>query len=92
MSPDATVVVIGRSAFMTSKVRYSMSETKPTTPTADLTLQEVAALKKCSVRTIRRRISEGALPAHRIGPRYVRVKASDINLIDRPIPTVGFAR
>ena len=38
-------------------------------------------------RTIRRYISSGDLPAYRIGPRQIRVRASDVDALLVPIPT-----
>ncbi len=44
-----------------------------------LTYAEAAAELRCSVRTIRREISDGRLPAWRIGnTRVLRVKAADV--------------
>ena len=37
-------------------------------------------------RTLRRRISEGLLPAYRFGPRAIRIKASDLENLGKPIP------
>ncbi|HEV7169062.1 MAG TPA: helix-turn-helix domain-containing protein [Micrococcaceae bacterium] len=36
--------------------------------------------------TLRRRISEGLLPAYRFGPRAIRIKASDLENMGKPIP------
>lgn len=66
-----------------------MSETTPLA--ADLTLQEVAAIKRCSLKSIRRRVADGTLPAYRLGPRLIRVKPEDLDRLDRRIPTAGFA-
>jgi excisionase family DNA binding protein len=40
-----------------------------------------------SERTLRRRVSEGLLPAYRVGPRSIRVSAEDVAALARPIPT-----
>jgi excisionase family DNA binding protein len=55
-----------------------------------LSLQAVADQLQVTVRTIRNFISLGLLPAHRIGPRLLRVKADDVvRLIGEPIPTAA---
>lgn len=55
-----------------------MTKTKPPSSGADgtlLTVQEIAALDRCSVKTVRRAIDAGLLPALRVGPggRLLRV-------------------
>lgn len=40
-------------------------------------------------KTLRRRISEGVLPAYRVGPRLIRVKLSDVDALFTRIPTAG---
>lgn len=51
-----------------------------------LTMSEAAAISRLSVATLRRRISEGALAAHRVGPRVLRVdRDSLLALIGSPI-------
>jgi len=42
-----------------------------------------------SVRTMRRRITEGSLPAYRFGPRQIRVKLDGLHALGRRIPTVS---
>lgn len=54
-----------------------------------LTIKDAARLYSQSERTIRRRISEGALPAYRIGPTAIRVRREDVEALARPIPTVS---
>lgn len=39
--------------------------------------------------TIRRRIADGSLPAHRFGPRLIRVDSADVDSLGRIVPTVG---
>ncbi|MDO2354675.1 helix-turn-helix domain-containing protein [Mycobacterium avium subsp. hominissuis] len=47
---------------------------------------EAADISRLSVATLRRRISEGALAAHRVGPRVLRVdRDSLLALIGSPI-------
>lgn len=40
-----------------------------------------------SVRTLRRRIAEGRLPAYRTGPRIIRVDPEDVDRLMVKIPT-----
>lgn len=54
-----------------------------------LTLVKVAELRKESVRTVRRRIASGDIPAYRVGPRAIRVRASDALAGLRPIPAAS---
>lgn len=51
--------------------------------------QQVAAEFGISDRTVRRMISDGRLPAHRLGPRLVRIRRADVTLALTPIPTVS---
>lgn len=39
------------------------------------------------LRTIRRMISDGRLPAYRVGPRLIRINREDLEKAMRPIPT-----
>jgi excisionase family DNA binding protein len=54
-----------------------------------ISIQAASEVAGVSVRTVRRWISQGILPARRVGPKLVRVYASDISRIVRPIPTAG---
>jgi excisionase family DNA binding protein len=55
-----------------------------------LTLAEAADRLGLDPKTIRRYIAAGKLAGYRIGDgRYVRVLASDVDALLRPIPTVG---
>ena len=55
-------------------------------PNRELTLQEVAAIKNVNVRTIRRLVATGQLPAHRVGDHLIRIYPEDLSKIDKPIP------
>jgi excisionase family DNA binding protein len=55
----------------------------------ELTLQQVAELKNVNVRTVRRMVAEGRLPAHRVGEHLIRVYPEDVAKLDTPIPTGG---
>lgn len=52
-------------------------------------LTRAAARTGISVRTLRRRVADGSLPAYRTGPRMIRVRSSDVDRLMRPIPSVG---
>ncbi len=52
-----------------------------------LALAEAAEWYGVSERTLRRRIAEGRLPAYRVGPRAIRVKAEDVEALAERIPT-----
>jgi excisionase family DNA binding protein len=54
-----------------------------------LTIAEAAALIRVHPRTIRRRISEGALTAYRVGPSLIRLDADELDALLRPIPVAG---
>lgn len=54
-----------------------------------LSLRQAATIYGVSVDTLRRRIRVGKLPARRFGPRLIRVQASDVEALLRPIPTIG---
>jgi len=51
-----------------------------------LTLSEAAARYKVSQRTVRRRISTGDLPALHCGRRIIRIPATALDALFRPIP------
>lgn len=52
-------------------------------------VREAATLAGLSVATIRRYIYDGRLPAYRLGPRKVRVVASDVEALLRPMVPTG---
>jgi len=54
---------------------------------AYMTIQEAAASRKVTDRTIRRWIAQGLLPAVRLGPTLVRINSDDLARLDRPIPS-----
>lgn len=55
----------------------------------ELSLAEAAAYVGVSYRTIRRWISDGKLPARRLGPRMLRVRIADLDEMSKVIVTVG---
>ena len=52
-------------------------------------LTRAAARTGMSVKTLRRRVADGSLPAYRTGPRMIRVRSSDVERLMRPIPSVA---
>lgn len=51
-----------------------------------LTLPEAAEYVGQSVKTLRRRIAAGALPAYRLGPRSIRIRLADLEATAHRIP------
>ena len=54
--------------------------------TTDLTISDAAEHKRVSTRTIRRWISTGLLPAYRVGPTLIRIRAEDLDALGTRIP------
>ncbi|WP_201408415.1 helix-turn-helix domain-containing protein [Mycobacterium paraintracellulare] len=50
-----------------------------------LTVSEAAACARVSPRTIERWIRAGVLPAQRFGPRLLRISATDLAHVGRPV-------
>jgi excisionase family DNA binding protein len=50
---------------------------------------EAAAYAGVSVKTIRRRVLDGTLPAHRVGPRLLRIDTRDLDKLFRPVRAAG---
>ncbi|SNC71564.1 DNA binding domain-containing protein, excisionase family [Kytococcus aerolatus] len=60
------------------------------TPSRDWLAPDAAAEHlNVSPRTLRRMVSEGRIPAYRLGPRLIRFDVADLDAALRPIPTVG---
>ncbi|OBK13970.1 hypothetical protein A5636_08775 [Mycobacterium asiaticum] len=57
----------------------------------EITLKEAAARKRCNLQTIRRMIASGQLPAHRFGPRLIRIYADDLEKVGHPLGSAGAA-
>ena len=54
-----------------------------------ISIRDAAAYASVSVDTIRRRIADGTLTAYRMGPRLIRVKVADVDVMLHRIPTGG---
>jgi excisionase family DNA binding protein len=52
-----------------------------------LSLEDAAEAMSVSVKTIRRWIAAGTLPAYRCGKRAIRIKFEDLEATPRPIPS-----
>ena len=52
-----------------------------------LTLAEAAELMSVSVKTLRRRIADGTIPAYRCGRRVIRIRVEDLERAFLPIPS-----
>lgn len=54
-----------------------------------LSLEQAARITDQSVKTIRRRVSDGTLPAYKFGPRSIRIRLEDLEAAARRIPSAG---
>ncbi len=52
-----------------------------------LSLDEAAEIMSLSTRTIRRRISDGTIPAYQCGRRPIRIRLDDLEAALRRIPS-----
>lgn len=52
-----------------------------------VTLSQAADLMSVSVKTVRRRIADGTLPAYRCGSRVIRVRVAELDSAFRRIPS-----
>jgi excisionase family DNA binding protein len=50
-----------------------------------VSLAQAAEIPEQSVRTIRRRVSDGSLPAYKFGPRHIRIKLEDLEAMGRRV-------
>lgn len=57
-----------------------------------VSLAEAAELAGLSIRTLRRRIADGELPAYRTGPRLIRVHPDDLATLVVPMNTAAAER
>ena len=54
-----------------------------------LTLAEAAELMSVSVKTLRRRIADGTIPAYRCGRRVIRIRLDDLDQVFQRVPAAG---
>ncbi len=52
-----------------------------------VSLEEAAEMMSLSTRTIRRRISDGTIPAYQCGRRSIRLRLDELESALRPIPS-----
>lgn len=64
----------------------SHTPTHKTLPTY-VSLAQAAQITAQSVRTIRRRVSDGSLPAYKFGPRHIRIRLEDLEAMARRLPS-----
>lgn len=50
-----------------------------------ISFEQAAEITEQSVRTIRRRVSDGSLPAYKFGPRHIRIRLEDLEAMARRI-------
>lgn len=62
---------------------------KKTLPTY-LSIDEAATVMSVSTKTIRRRISDGTIPAYHCGHRPIRIKLEDLEAALQRIPAVNW--
>jgi excisionase family DNA binding protein len=66
-----------------------MSAIESTQPGAFISLSAAADILGISVRTLRRRIASGDLPAYRNGRRIIRVRVGDLNRLLKRVPSAS---
>jgi excisionase family DNA binding protein len=54
-----------------------------------LSIQEAANVLGVAPKTVRRYISQGIIPAERIGPRLIRIRQADLEAVGRRIPAAS---
>jgi len=54
-----------------------------------LSLKEAAEVRSLSTKTIRRRISDGSIPAYRGGHRHIRIRLDELEAAFRKLPAAG---
>jgi excisionase family DNA binding protein len=64
----------------------------PAASSAWVTIPDAAAHLGVSVKTIRRRISDGSLVARRFGPRLIRVELASVDALGTPLAVAKSAR
>jgi excisionase family DNA binding protein len=66
-----------------------LPRTTPAPPRDWKSTRESAEYAGVCVKTIRRRIADGSLPAHRLGPKLFRIDRADLDRLFRRVPTVS---
>jgi excisionase family DNA binding protein len=60
-----------------------------TAPQQLVSIAKAAAYCDVTTRTIYNWIADGRLPAHRAGPKLLRIDAADLQRLIRPVPAAG---
>ena len=55
----------------------------------DLSIEEASEVMSLSTKTIRRRISDGSIPAYRCGRRNIRIRLDELEAAFRKLPSTG---
>ena len=66
-----------------------MSTIEITKTDAFISLGKAAEMLSISVRTLRRRIASGELPAFRSGRRIIRIRVADVEKLLRRVPSAN---
>lgn len=56
-----------------------------------ISLEEASNILGCSTKTVRRRIAEGKLTGYRMGPRFIRLRRSEVEQLLIPMHFGGDA-
>ena len=54
-----------------------------------VSVAQAAEREGVTPKTIRRWIADGIIPAHRVGPKLIRIRVPDLDALHRRIPTAG---
>ncbi len=54
-----------------------------------ISIEAAAAIYGVTAKTIRRRIADGTITAHRVGPRLIRVEVDELTAAFALVPTGG---
>lgn len=54
-----------------------------------LSIEQAAEVMSLSTKTIRRRISDGSIPAYRCGRRNIRIRLDELEAAFRKLPSTG---
>ena len=66
-----------------------MSTLETIRPDGFISLGAAADMLSISVRTLRRRIASGELPAYRSGRRIIRIRVADVEKVLRRVPSAS---
>lgn len=74
----------------TKRTPSNPSIPKPRALPVYLTIEEAVEIMKTAPLTIRRRISDGSIPAYQCGSRLIRIRLEDLEAALRRIPSARF--